>query len=469
MDGANLLRISPDKGIPGPIKYRNLLTILGLLLVLSAPGWLYLLFFASDWFDYSSALLQVPPVLIIHSVLVGIASRQDGFLRRVMLVGTLAKLACASAFLYMAFHLFNAAADALHYFDQGQSYFAAMQANGGFLLLQPFWSNNFIYMLSGLVQTVVGYDLQTTTVLFALLSFWGEYFCYRAFCTAVPLEDRSQPALLLFLLPSLAFWSAPIGKDSAVLLFIGLTAYGLAKLSSEAVVGGLPLALIGIGGVALVRPHVALMIATAYAFPFLASRTRRGLGGMTIKVLGLPLLVAVMLYLAFSAQSFLQLEDVSRSGAVLQKINKNSNYGGSAFGGAASPAQRVLAAPVLFFRPFPWEVRNAQSAIAAAEGLFLAVLVWKRRKQLVLVIRNWRQNPFVFFALVFVLEFSIVFSTAISNLGLLVRQRVMALPFLIFVLCAREVWQEGYRLSAKAQTIIHPTMRHVDDLVYPVQ
>jgi hypothetical protein len=98
---------------------------------------------------------------------------------------------------------------------------------------------------------------------------------------------------------------------------------------------------------------------------------------------------------------------------------------------------------VLFFRPFPWEARNGQSAVAAIEGLFLAWLAWTRRKQLSLVIRNWRENPFVFFALMFVVEFSIIFSAAISNFGLLVRQRVMAMPFLIMLLCAREVWHSG--------------------------
>lgn len=439
----------PVRGSGGSAKYKNLLTLLALVLVVSSPGWLYLLFFASAQFDYSSALLQVPPILIIQGVLVAIASRRDGFLRRVMLVGTLAKLACASIFLYMAFHVYDASVDSLHYFDQGRVYIGAMKANGGFLLLQPFWSNNFIYMLSGLFQSVVGYDLQTTMVFFALISFWGEYFCYRAFCAAAPLEDRSQPALLLFLLPSLVFWSAPVGKDSVMLLFIGIAAFGLAKLSQEMVVTGVALSLFGIAGVTLVRPHVALMIAAGFAVPFLLGPSRKGVGGMMIKVFGLPLLAAVTLYLAFSAQEFLQIEDFSQSAVILQKVGSTSNFGGSAFGGTAGPGQRILATPVLFFRPFPWEVHNGQSAVAAVEGSLLAFLVWKRRKQLSLILKNLRENPFVFFALVYVVEFSIIFSAAISNFGLLARQRVMATPFLIMLLCVTEVRHERYEVRLR--------------------
>lgn len=449
-------------------KYRNLLTILALLLVVSSPGWLYLLLFASADFDYSSALLQVPPILILHAVLVGMASRRDDFLRRVMLVGTLAKLACASAFLYMSFHVYNASVDSLHYFDQGQVYVNAMDANHGFLLLRPFWSNNFIYMLSGLVQSVVGYDLQTTTVIFAIISFWGQYFCYRAFCTVAAFEDRIQVALFLFLLPSLVFWSAPIGKDSVMLLFLGVTVYGLARLNKGMVASGAALSLPGIAAVALVRPHVALMVAVAFAIPFLLGRNQKGVAEMMIKVVGLPLLAGVTLYLAVSAGNFLQVEDFSQSAAILQKVGSKNNYGGSAFGGGAGVGARILSAPVLFIRPFPWEARNAQSAVTAAEGLFLGFLIWHRRRQLVLIARNWRQSPFFFFAMMFTVEFSIIFSAAITNFGLLARQRVMATPFLVMLLCVTEVSQAGSRLVPQP-ALVHLTPQTVGELALPAR
>src|SRR5205085_8146121 len=98
----------------------------------------------------------LPLVLIVHASLVVIVSRHDPYLRRVMLVGSLAKLAAASIFLYMAFHVYSMSVDALHYFDQGQVYLNAVEANRGWILLQPFWSNNFIYMLSGLLQFLIG-------------------------------------------------------------------------------------------------------------------------------------------------------------------------------------------------------------------------------------------------------------------------------------------------------------------------
>ena len=423
---------------PAPARTTQLLNLAALLLIATSPLWLYLLLVSGeDYFDYSSALLLLPPILIVHAGLVVAVSRRDGHLRRVMLVGSLAKLASASVFLYLAFHVYDMSVDALHYFYQGKVYLNAVSANGGWLVLQPFWSNNFIYMISGALQYVIGPSLQTATVIFALASFWGEYFFYRAFCTAAPGADRGQVGLLLFLFPSLVFWTACIGKDAAILFAIGLTAYGLAKLSQHFVVAGTLLVTTGMAGVLLIRPHVAVMFATACVLPLLLAKSHKGIAGMLGRVLGLPLLIVVTLYLSISAKDFLQVEDFSHSGAVLQKVSASNSYGGSAFGRNAGLGQRVLAAPVLFLRPFPWEVRNAQSAIAALEGLLLATLMWKRRKQLGLVLKNWRENPFVFFLLLFVTEFSIIFSAAITNFGLLARQRVMAMPFLLMLLCLR--------------------------------
>jgi len=89
----------------------------------------------------------------------------------------------------------------------------------------------------------------------------------------------------------------------------------------------------------------------------------------------------------------------------------------------------------LFFRPFPWEVHSLQAVIAAGEGLLLAFLVWKRRRELMLALRASRETAVILAAILFVAQFSIIFSAAITNFGLLARERVMAMPFLVLLLC----------------------------------
>ncbi|HTC77852.1 MAG TPA: hypothetical protein VK657_04510, partial [Terriglobales bacterium] len=49
--------------------------------------------------------------------------------------------------------------------------------------------------------------------------------------------------------------------------------------------------------------------------------------------------------------------------------------------------------------------------------------------------RASRETAVILAAILFVAQFSIIFSAAITNFGLLARQRVMAMPFLVLLLC----------------------------------
>ena len=61
-------------------------------------------------------------------------------------------------------------------------------------------------------------------------------------------------------------------------------------------------------------------------------------------------------------------------------------------------------------------------------GAFIAV-------PLLLALRASRETAVILAAILFVAQFSIIFSAAITNFGLLARQRVMAMPFLVLLLC----------------------------------
>src|SRR5205085_8205192 len=112
---------------------------------------------------------------------------------------------------------------------------------------------------------------------------------------------------------------------------------------------------------------------------------------------------------------------------------------GSATGSGGSLAARVLMAPFIFFRPFPWEVHNFGALLAAAEGLFIAIFAWRRRSIVGRALWDPATRVFAAFATLFALEFAVTFAAAVSNLGLLSRQRIIALPLLLMVLCAQNI------------------------------
>ena len=140
-------------------------------------------------------------IVAINASLLVYVTRRDSYLRVVMAVGMLAKLAAASLYLYMAFRVYDAASDLFRYFSQGQVYAYDVTAFGRWQLLEPFWSNNFIYMLAGAAQVFLGSSIQAVTILFAMVSFWGEYLFYTAFREAAPQGEHRLAAVFFFLLP----------------------------------------------------------------------------------------------------------------------------------------------------------------------------------------------------------------------------------------------------------------------------
>ena len=69
--------------------------------------------------------------------------------------------------------------------------------------------------------------------IFATLAFVGQLLLYAAFRRAVPTRRLFWYGIAVFALPSLLFWPSSIGKESLMLLFIGITAYGSARLLTE--------------------------------------------------------------------------------------------------------------------------------------------------------------------------------------------------------------------------------------------
>jgi hypothetical protein len=116
---------------------------------------------------------------------------------------------------------------------------------------------------------------------------------------------------------------------------------------------------------------------------------------------------------------------------VMQVAKNNASLGGSTYGG--SLVSRLALAPFLLIRPFPFEVRNLQSALASLEGMGLLVMFVRRRKILYRTLTRIRSNPFAMFLALYTIEFTIIYAAATTNFGLLNRQRVMLMPFTLML------------------------------------
>lgn len=366
------------------------------------------------------------------------------------------KLCLVYARLFMVDHIYGSVGDSFDYDHHGREfapYFRALQfdVDPG----RPVPGTGFLRILTGGVYAVFGADRFTGFIVFGVMAFIGIWLFYQAFVMAVPEGDHRRYALLVFFWPSLAFWPAATGKEAWMVFSLGLASNGAARVFSQRRAGYTVLAL-GITAAAMPRPHIAIVVLAAVAVGLATSTLfGAGTGGRSTapaaKVVGLVFIAAASVVLAPQVATFLQIDDVGTGGldAALSATQERTAGGGSSFAAVAieSPLDYPWGFASVLYRPFPHEVRSAASAISAFEGLLLLALTVASLRRMRRLPSRIVRNPYLAYAASFAFMFGYVFSF-ISNFGILARQRVQLLPFLLVLMSLAAV--NGRRAASGA-------------------
>jgi hypothetical protein len=286
------------------------------------------------------------------------------------------------------------------------------------------------------VYTIIGPSKIGGFAVFGAAAFWGCYLMLRAFQIALPTGDAKRYAVLIFFLPSMLFWPSSIGKEAWMMMAIGLTLYGAARLFTHERGALLPLVL-GLAAAVSVRAHVAVVLIVALAVGYLVRpRSRKILGGRMGKFAGVIVLTLVGVIAAQHMQAALNLDNTSSVNDALDFAQERTDEGGSSFDAARirSPIDVPWATVTVLFRPFPQEADNAQMAVSALEGLALLVLFAASLRRLARAPKMTRRNPYVAFATMYSFIFVFAFST-FGNFGIITRQRVQLFPLVLVFVC----------------------------------
>ena len=350
----------------------------------------------------------------------------------------------------VAFGTYDGQADAAAYSRIGGD--LARQFRDGVFTVhlgKPIQGTGFIEILTGAVYTVTGATTIGGFLVFAWMGFWGLYLCHRAFVRACPDGDHHRYALLIFFLPSLLFWPSSIGKEAWMCLGLGVVAYAGSRLLTGAR-GGLPLMAIGCLGLGMVRPHIAALVGFALFLAFVIRRTPEGSSVFAPvgKFVVILILGAGMVFAVGQLQNFFGVDDFNQAAiqATLDEVAQQTGQGGSEFGTASStnlnPSRFPSAFIGVMFRPFPWQANNAQALIAAAESGFLLALFVTSWRRIAGALLSVVRTPYVVLCCTYTVLFVYGFS-AFSNAGILVRQRVQVLPFVLVLVCLPEFRPAG--------------------------
>jgi hypothetical protein len=414
----------------------GLLLIAGYVLTL-------LLLMEHESFDTWGALLLLPVLLLVTvPALLRQAEREgDPTVFRVLLLALFIKLGGALARYFLAYALYGGTADATQYHKWGVELSSRFWSGDFRTGLESLSETDFIRFITGVVYSVIGPSKLAGFLFFSWMGFLGLFFFYRAFVLAVPGGRRRSYAYLLFFLPSLVFWPSSIGKEAWMMLGIGLTCFGIARMLRGEIGAAVFPMLLGLWATGVVRPHIAGMLGLAVVAAVLLRRPSPGLRQLApaVKVASLVVVAVLAAFLVVRTDRFLQRAGIETTGGVgstLEGVSERTSGGGSEFAPSIvnSPARAPIALATVLYRPFLFEAHNTQALWAAIEATVLMAITALRWRSIVAAVRGMRRTPYLAFALAYIGMFIVGYSS-ISNFGLLARQRVQLYPLFLVLLC----------------------------------
>jgi hypothetical protein len=390
-------------------------------------------------FEGQMYLVSVALVALVAAFVLPKAVARDGTLTVPFVATALALHLIGSLLRYFIIQaVYHGVADANGYYGAGKVFAPLFRSLQFPAVKAPYFGTPFVNWTTGILFALIGTTLLGAFVIHSALAFVGGWYFYKAFRIAFPEGDHRLFAFLIFFLPSMWYWPSSLGKDSLVVMFLGLAVYGFASLFRGEMLRGFVPASIGLVGAFMIRPPIAtgLMVAAAAAFLLRPARRQSPQVTALTWLIMVPLLSLAAFYTITHTAAYLGNSNAVEAFQAAQSTEFHTGLTGSNFSppNALSPAGFPQAVITANFRPFPWEAGGVFPALTSLEGVLLVVLIVARRRQIWRGLRRWRSNGMVLFASAAFLAFSVILSS-LSNFGLLARQRTQVLPFLFMLIC----------------------------------
>ena len=358
-----------------------------------------------------------------------------GWLAKWVVIGFIAKLVGTASRFYMVTELYGLG-DSFRYYQVGTD-LAAQWRDGRIpdLTGSGSFGTQVVEAVTGAIFAIVTPVMLGGFLLFAILAFLGQILLYAAFRRWAKPHQLKPYAILIFLLPTYAFWPSSIGKDALVILALGASAYFVAR-SLEAFhvrwLFGLGVALAALG---VIRIHIAGLIVAAFVLAALFSRVpSRADPTMALRrliVLGAGVAAVILVVGLFPDVFGVDILSTQDRDGFTEDVFRRTSGGTVGTGGVVnSPLDVPAALAHVLYKPFPFEATELQHFVAAGETTLLILLTIWKLPPIIRNIRQWRSNAYVVFCTFYTLGFAVAFSV-VRNLGIIARQRGQVLAFFL--------------------------------------
>lgn len=402
------------------------------------------------------------PVAILTALVLGYlgylvarrVSRGDSYpnLGKVIRASVILHLLSAPLQIFVVDHFYNGLSDWLRYVHQGSllsDNWRNFQFTTSGVGLPRIIGDGSVSIYGGIIMTVVGPNRLAAFFAASFIAFLGTVFFYLAFRVTFPEGNHGRYALLVFLFPSILFWTADVSKESSMLFALGLMAYGIALILSGRALG---YAWAFVGGAIsyVVRPDELVILVVSFALGMIVRglfRQGRSFRGPIRIIAAVVVIGGFVILTGVEAAHFLhQATGANGLTGTLNKVGAGNQGSGAGFGSSQVPySSNPLYYPrdvyTVLFDPLPISAGSVTQLAAAGENMLILAVIVLSVRQLRCLFRASVQRPYVFVCLLYSLMFMYSFA-ALGNLGLITRERTLMLPFL-FVLLSIPIAPEG--------------------------
>ncbi len=181
--------------------------------------------------------VAVVAAIVIGFIAVGVTTKEDKkWLPTMIMAGFTAKLIASTVRWWVLVDFYEGSGDAVGYHKFGHEYVHLWRT----FHMPPMASGTeAMEGLVGLVYVPYAPNFLGGFYMFATLAFIGQIFCYMAFRNATVPRRNKLYAVAIFFVPTIVYWPSSIGKESVIVLGLGIAAYGLSRVLAQGSFGSL--------------------------------------------------------------------------------------------------------------------------------------------------------------------------------------------------------------------------------------
>jgi hypothetical protein len=337
-------------------------------------------------------------------------------------------------------------ADDVNYFN------GALNFSGGFFNIRT--GNEFMFYISRPLRLLLDLDRPSFHVIFGAMGFLGSLNFFFILSKTTDLLNKKKwnnisiKFYSIFCFPNFMVWGRFYGKDSIALFLGSIYCIGVYNLIigtkrpwRNILLAGIPIFLLY-----KVRPHIAMVFTISFIIGiYFKSINRKNLKTLNMEIF-YKVLFPIILAIALSIGAVNSLKFLTKSETIsidnVQSSLVNATVMGASGGSATELSGRLIKNPnivftprqvainlgMILFAPMPWQIRGVADALALLSNILLLLLIIRFVKQIDM------SNVFQKYLFVVCGLLCLLLSFMTGNVGLILRQKTIILPFLFLLL-----------------------------------